>query len=253
MRILHALAFSALAAAPLAAQGPPTETEPSTAASWLERVSISVRYGELRPMGQSEIFSLIDRALAPGSRALRPRLINAELNLRVFEQWSLLLGAETGGRTIASVSRVQPQSGSGEVRQQTTFELTSVQYLGAQWQAFRWRGSEAGASDRLRVLLAAGGGVARYQLRQWGDFVDAERRIAFADDLRSAGRGGFGYASIGVEVPLQRWVALQGELRQQVGSAAMSADYATFDRIDLGGTKVSVGARFHPAQAFGGR
>jgi hypothetical protein len=95
-------------------------------------------------------------------------------------------------------------------------------------------------------VLAAGGGVARYQLRQWGDFVDEQRLVAFEADFNSAGRGAFGFASAGVEVPLQRWLALQAELRHQVGSASMSADYDTFDKIDLGGTRFSVGARFSP-------
>jgi hypothetical protein len=115
----------------------------------------------------------------------------------------VLLGGETGGRTAASISRVQPESGSQEVRQETSFELTAVQYLGAQWQAFRWSRPDAG-------------------------------------------RGAFGFASAAAEVPLQRWLALQAELRHQVGSATMSADYDTFDHIDLGGTRFSVGARFSP-------
>jgi hypothetical protein len=39
-------------------------------------------------------------------------------------------------------------------------------------------------------------------------------------------------------------------MRHQVGSAPMSADFAEFDRLDLGGTRVTAGLRIHPA---GGR
>ena len=249
---VRVLALAVLAAAPVAAQQAPGATHAGSAGStWLGRIGVSARYGELRPAARSEAFSLIDRALAPGSGALRPRLVGGELHVRVIGRWGLLLGAEAGGSTAASVSRVRPASGSGDVRQQTSLDLTSVQYVGAEWQALRWRGAGRDASDRARVVLGAGGGVARYRLRQWGDFVDAERAVAFPDDFRSAGRGGFGYASAGVEVPLRRWVALQAELRRQAGSAPMSADYATFDRLDLGGTRFGVGVLLHPARGAG--
>jgi hypothetical protein len=233
-----------LAAVRVQAQQPSSATDTATHASgsaWLERLSISTTYGELQPAGRSELFRLMDRAAIPGSSALRPKLIGGELHVRVMKQWSLLVGLEAGGSTVASVSRIQPMSGQTEVRQQTSLELTSVQSLGAEWQAVRWRRAGRDAWDHLRVVLGAGGGVAHYRLRQWGDFVDVERRVAFQQDFSSAGSGGLGYVSAGVEVPLRGWVALQGEVRRQAGSAPMSSDFASFDRLDLGGTRVSVG------------
>lgn len=251
-----ALALAAVATVPLGAQRAPVAvaTAPGAAGpGWFERISVSARLGEFRPAGQSELFSLLDHALTPGADALRPTLVGGELHFAVSDRWGVLLGAEAGRSTVASVSRVQPASGSGEVRQQTALRLTAVQYLGAEWQAFRWRGAGRDAPDRLRLVLGAGGGAARYDLRQWGDFVDAERRVAYDDDFRSAGRGVFGYVSAAVEVPLRRWVAVQGELRRQAGSAPMSADYASFDRLDLGGTRFSVGVLLHPAGMVGRR
>jgi hypothetical protein len=168
------------------------------------------------------------------------------LHVRVTDRWGLQFGIDVGESTVASASRVQPGSGAGAVRQQTRLELTAVPSLGAEWQALRWRGRGSNSTDRLRLVVGAGGGVASYRLRQHGDFVDAERRIAFPDDYRSAGRGSFSYASAGIEVPLRRWIALQGEMRHQVGSASMSADFAEFDRLDLGGTRVTAGLRIHP-------
>jgi hypothetical protein len=98
-------------------------------------------------------------------------------------------------------------------------------------------------------VLGAGRGVAHYRLRQQGAFLDVPQQIAFERDFRSAGRGGFGYGTAGVEVPLGHWVALQGEVRRQGGSAPMSADYATFDRLDLDGVRFSAGVRLQPGGA----
>jgi hypothetical protein len=245
------LGLALLATAPVQAQQTPRDSVVAAPAgrSWLDRLSIAAQYGVLRPAGGSELYALVDRALTPGADALRPKLAGGELHVRVRGPWSVVLGAETGSSTVGSVSRVQPAAtaGGGAPRQRTTLDLTSVQHLGASWQALRWRGGSPDASDRLRLVLGAGGGMARYRLRQWGTFVDAGRALAFENDFRSTGRGGFGYASASAEVPLRRWVALQGVLRQQAGSAPMSADYASFDRLDLGGTRLSVGVLLHPA------
>ena len=242
------LAAGVLLAGPLAA---PLQAQETSRTPWLDRVSVVGQYGVLRPAGGSELYTLMDRALAPGVTALRPRLVGGELRVRMLGQLGLTFGAEAGGSTVGSTSRAAPALESAQALQQTALDLTSVQYVGANWQALRWRGRAPGSADRLRLVLGAGGGVARYRLRQWGRFVDAERALAFDDDFRSTGRGGFGYASAGAEVPLQRWVGLQAELRQQAGSAPMSEDYASFDRLDLGGTRLSVGVLLHPAGVRG--
>ena len=240
LRVALGLALTAGAASAQQAQEP----SPATArASWLDRVSVSARAGELRPAGGSELFTLMDRALTPGSGALRPRLAGGALHVRLGARWGVSFGAEAGGRTVASSSRAEPTSGAGPARQRTALDLTSVGWLGAEWRALRWRGAGRDGADRLRVVLGAGAGSAAYRLRQWGGFVDAERGVAYEDDFRSAGRGAFGYGSVGLEVPVLGRLALEGELRRQVGSAPMSADFAAFDRLDLGGTRLGVGVR----------
>jgi hypothetical protein len=235
-----ALALAASAAAPAAAQDAP----PS---SWLERVSVSAAFAELRPAGRSELFTLAERAFAPGLRTLRPRLAAGELHVRLGRRWGVLLGTEAGGRTVSSVNLYHPLPYLGESTVQTSLDLGAVHYVGVEWTAVRWRDASARRADRLRLVLGAGGGVASYRLRQWGEFVDVARRMAFVDDFRSAGRGAVGYAGAAVEVPVRPWIALRGDVRRQVGTASMSDDFATFDRLDLGGTRLSAGVRVHPA------
>ncbi len=252
--VVRALALAAVVAAPAAAQQQSArDTASAAASSWLGRVSVTARLGQLRPSGRSELFALMDRALLPTDGALRPRLAGGELHVALTPRFGVLLGAESGRGTVASVSRARATGVDADVRQPTTLDVASLQDVGAEWQALRWRRDGVGATDRLRVLLGAGGGVARYRLRQWGDFVDAQRSVTYGDDFGSAGRGGFGYGSATLEVPVRRWVAVQGDVRRQVGSAPMSADFASFDRLDLGGTRVAAGLRLRPAAMFGGR
>ncbi|WP_373068764.1 hypothetical protein [Gemmatimonas sp.] len=217
------------------------------------RVSVSVRYGVFTPSGNSEAYSLIDRALYSGAATLNPRIAGADVAVRLTPRWSARLGIESGERTMESVSRVSPATTTSPVAQQTALQLTSVQSLGVEWRAARWARAQGAGADRARLILGAGVGTARYRFQQWGTFVDAERLVAYRDDFYSTGRGLFEYVSAGVDVPVTRWVALQGTVRQQFGAAPMSDDYATFDRLDLGGTNVSVGVRFSPAELLGRR
>lgn len=243
--------FASCIAACLADVAPALHAQvaPQDSSAW-SRVGVAVRYGVLSPSGNSEAYSLIDRALDPGAATLNPRLTGVDIAVRITPRWSIRFGTESGERTMGSVSRVSPATTTGPVVQQTALQLTSVQLAGVEWRAARWTRNGSAGEDRARVMLGAGVGTARYRFRQWGAFVDVERLVAYRDDFYSTGRGTFGYASAGVEVPLRRWVALQGTVRQQLGSAPMSDDYATFDRIDLSGTNLQVGARLWPAALF---
>ncbi|MGZ8376047.1 MAG: hypothetical protein ACXW0Z_02290 [Gemmatirosa sp.] len=237
------LAVVCLAAvSPAVAAGAIGAQEPS-------RVSVAARVGTFRPAGHSELFRLVDRARSPGSGALRPTLVGGELRLRVTPRWSALVGVETGAGAVASTTRFTASDGSAVARQRTALDLTSVWTVGAEWRALRWRAADPESRDRLGLVLGAGGGLARYGLRHSGTFTEAEGRIAFHDEFRSAGRGAIGYASAGVEAPVTRWLALQADVRRQAGSAPMSHDFASFDQLDLGGTRFGVGVRLQPARS----
>jgi hypothetical protein len=239
MPALHAPALHAQAA-------------PQDSSAW-SRISVAVRYGVLTPSGNSEVYALIDRALDPGTATLNPRLTGVDLAVRITPRWSIRLGTESGERTMGSVSRVSPATTTSAVAQQTALQLTSAQSLGAEWRAARWTRSGGAGLDRARAILGAGVGTARYRFHQWGAFVDAERLVAYRDDFYSTGRGTFEYLSAGLEVPIRRWVSLQGTVRQQFGTAPMSDDFAAFDHLDLGGTNASIGVRFSPAELLGRR
>ncbi|AMW06007.1 hypothetical protein [Gemmatimonas phototrophica] len=227
------------------AQTASSPTATTSAATWPSRLGVSVRGGEFRLAGNSEAFRLFDQALTAGTAQLAPRVAGAEVQVRVWRALSAVAGAETGNRTAASISRVAPTASSTPVAQRTSFELSSVQHAGVQWQAWQWQRSERSV-ERLRVVLGGGLGQARYALRQWGNFVDATRRVEFSDDLQSNGRGTFRYLAAKVEVPVSRRLAMQGDVRHHSGSASMNGDFATFDRLDLGGMRLGLGVVVTP-------
>ncbi len=217
--------------------------------SWTSRVSASVRYGVFTPSGTSDVYTLMDRALDNGGASLNPRMTGIDVHARLSERLGVMLGVEAGARTIGSVSRMPPSTSSfyaGEVAQQSTLQLTGVQLLGAEWRALRWRPAGK-AADVARITVGGGVGSASYRFRQWGEFLDASRLVRYRNDFYSTGRGTIGFAGATLEVPVRSWIALQGTIRRQFGSAPMSDDYASFNRIDLGGTSIHAGARLTPS------
>lgn len=215
--------------------------------SWLSRVSASANTGVLQPSRGSQFYALVDDALVPGATALRPRLTGGELRVLARARWSVVGGLQAGGQTFVSVSRAHATRRAGDVSQQTTLDLSSLMYIGAQFEAWQWRNA---SKTHARLLLSAGAGSARYRVRQWGDFVDATRLVYFPNDFRSSGAGAIGYLGASVEVPVVRWAAINAEFRRQTGSAPMRLDYASFDRLDLGGNRLSVGLTLFPWGQF---
>jgi hypothetical protein len=238
------LVASAVVASPLAAQ------QKTDSLLSLSRLSASVHVGQFSLSGGSEAFELFDAALSRGTSALSPQITGASLRYRAWDRLYVVASADMGKRTMNTTSRVQGTNVSGPSAQETTLELNGMQTIGAQWHAWTWKAKgEAAKSDRAeRVKLFAGAGLGRatYALRQTGSFVDATRRVAFTDDLQSKGSGTIGYLNASAEAPVTRWAAVQFDLRRQFGGAGMNGDFSTFDKLDMSGTRYSLGLVISP-------
>jgi hypothetical protein len=214
--------------------------------AWTSRLAVDVAFGALYARGESEFFALVDRALTPGAEALRPRGMRGAVRYWVRDRWAVRSGFSQLERAVNSTSRLAPQGEA--VSQQTAWQLSSWDILGAEWRGYRWtnHGQAENATREVRVLLGAGVGTARYRLRQVGRFVDASRGVSYADDFRSSGRGTTGYLAAAAELEPASWAALRLEWRGSRGTAPMNEDFAGFDRLDMGGHQLSIGAVLHP-------
>ena len=244
LRTARTVAISALLLVqPLTAQD--SETVP--AAHWRERTSLGVSAGVLRPTGNSQLYTLLDRALTPGGQLLQPRLASGTVYFAVTPTVSLAWRSALGGYTAATGSIAQPSVPTAGISQRTTLRLRVQSTLGAQFTAWRWAApARSRVTDRLRLTLGAGAGVVSYRLSQRGTFVDATNSVAYGAAYRSSGIGPLTYAASELEMPLTRSVAVQASLRRQWGSARMSEDYSTFDRLDFGGTTAMLGVLIAP-------
>lgn len=211
---------------------------------WFDGASVALHGGPTWSRGDDQAHALFDRVLAPGSDALGPWGIAAQLRLRATRTVNVDVALETGRAAVESASRIAPIDRTGDVRQTTRLDIASLATVGLSWRAWAWRTpGGADGDERLRLTLGAGFGQARYRLRQWGDFVDTERRITFGDDFRSRGASAVGYVAAGAEVPVAARLSLDVQLAQYAGRAPMNGGFGRFDAFDLGGTRLRVGVR----------
>ncbi len=237
--ICSALTLLISVAPSLQAQPHATRTGDSHEGFEWARVSLTVRSGTFHSTGNSDAHRLLERALTSGRTAFEPLVTGASLHLPISSRWGVHAGVDGGHRTTSSESRVRPAGEIVPVQQRTQFALSSYVHAGLDVTAWKW-------SNRASLVLTAGVGRAAYRLRQHGAFMDLDRLVVFDNEFHSAGRGTVGYGGAALDVPLSHWASLQADVRRQGGSAGMSGDFAGFDRLDLGGTRISAGLALRP-------
>ena len=92
--------------------------------------------------------------------------------------------------------------------------------------------------------VGAGGGVLRYDLQQYGDFVDFRTSRVFSSTLTSADWAPMVQAFAGVDVLVLKRVYVTLDGRYQWSNSTLGNDWVDFDPIDLAGFKLAAGASF---------
>ena len=93
--------------------------------------------------------------------------------------------------------------------------------------------------------VGAGAGLLRYELLQYGDFIDVNtvNMEVFTDTLRSDGWRPSAQVFGGVDIKLLKRMYLSGEARYLWSNATPDLDF-DFDSIDLTGLKATVGIHY---------
>lgn len=125
-------------------------------------------------------------------------------------------------------------------------ELSQVDLRGELAFALAPRGRAVGQyawiPSRAVPYVGAGFSLVRYNLRQTGEFVDEIGY--FEDTFASQGWGPGIHLFAGADIRMTQRVFLNLEVRHVQESAALGADFAGFDPLDLGGLRIGAGVRF---------
>jgi hypothetical protein len=206
-------------------------------------ISLSVRSGYDRPLGQSDIYSFTTTQLTLNRNSFAAAGFQGDLAIRFADRWEAVLSAATARRNAGSEFRSFIDNDDKAIEQTTTLNRTSFS-LGVRY-ALTEPGEKIGKfawiPARFTPWVGAGAGVMPWQFKQKGDFVDFQTLKVFGREFNSEGQEPMYYANVGADYALNMRVALTGDLRYTNARGALGTAFEGFNRIDLSGTAATIG------------
>ena len=230
-------AFLMLIATPIAAQS----------SDFLFRrpsVSLGVRGGWAVPRAESEIFVFTTEQLTVDRSDLSGFAVQGDLAARVRDRIDVVLSVGHSQSKVRSEFRDFVDTEDLPIEQTTSFLRTPITlgvkaYLkdrGRSVSRFAW------VPSAWAPYVGAGAGLMVYEFTQTGAFVDYETLDIFSKNFSSRGATPAAHLAAGMELSLGKYLLATGEARYLWSGADMSRDFVDFDRIDLSGFQITVGA-----------
>lgn len=217
-------------------------------------LSLTVRGGLLDYRAQGQVFDFTTREFEVERSDFQGGTLGMELGLRGSEHLDILLGLDGGQITVNHASRDFEELDGSPIRQSTRLRFGPAIQLGLGLYPLgrgETLGTLAWVPRTVAPFVSGGIGVAAWEFRQFGDFVDEDPPggggpVIFADDFADDGAAFLTWAGAGAEVSLRHNLALVLEGRYQWAESSFDGDFGLFDPIDLAGHRITLGllARF---------
>jgi hypothetical protein len=210
------------------------------------RGSVGIRGNWLVARAKSEWYSFVTDQLSLGRKDFNAPGFAADVGLAVSRRADAVFGIDFNQAQKGSEYRHFVDNNRLPINQTTRLRTTLL--TGSVKFALVERGLEvsrlAWVPKHIVPYVGAGGGAMRYDLLQFGDFVDFQTSRVFASTFTSAGWAPVAQAFGGVDVMVfkRMYVTLDG--RYQFAKATLSNTWVDFDPIDLAGFKLAAGASF---------
>jgi len=207
------------------------------------KVSLGIRTGYALPRLSGHIFQFSRQEFTLNRFDFDAPYLGGEFAFRVAEQWDVAISAGWSESHGQSEYRYWVDLDNLPIEQETTFQNTSFS-VGVRYY-FTERGRSIGrfawVPSRLTPFVGGGVGVASYEFKQAGDFVDFQTLDVFTDELVSDGSGAAVWGGAGADLSIGKQFYLTGEARYTLAGGEMSGPYSAYDWIDLSGLQVTAG------------
>ena len=227
---------------------PPPLTDFGTADFFFGRpkATAGVRGNWLFARAKSDWYSFVTDQLLVDKKDFNAPGIAADVGFAVSRRADAVFGVEFNQAKKDSEYRNFVDNDRLPITQTTRLRTTTL--TGSVKFALVERGLEvsrlAWVPKHIVPYVGAGGGALRYDLQQFGDFVDYQTSRIFASTLTSGGWTPVVQAFAGVDVRVLKRVYLSLDGRYQWSNASLSNSWVDFDPIDLAGFKLAAGASF---------
>ena len=210
------------------------------------RYALTIRSGSFTPRAGGEFFATVNAALTLSPGALRAQSVGVDGSWLLTDRWELVVAIEGSTASAQTEARSPRPGGGAPVVQSNLFAVEPVGTIATRFYLvppYRWDASAGWVAEPSRVFLGGGVGMLSYLLNQQGEFLDELKLRTFQAELESRGVWRAAFLAAGIDISLISKVALLLEARYQWANAPLAGSYRSFDRIDLSGLRLSIGAQ----------
>jgi hypothetical protein len=208
------------------------------------RGSVGFRGNWLFARANSEWFTFVTDQLTLGKKDFNAPGFATDVSVALTRRADAVVGIDFNQVKSGSEYRHFVDNNRLPINQTTRLRTTAL--TGGLKFALVERGLEvsrlAWVPRHIVPYAGAGGGAVRYDLLQFGDFVDFQTSRIFSSTFTSGGWAPIAHAFAGVDVLVLKrlYVTLDG--RYQWSNATLNSTWVDFDPIDLSGFKLAAGA-----------
>ena len=210
------------------------------------RGSVGFRGNWLFSRANSDWYSFVSDQLTLGKKDFNAPGFAADVGFAVSRRADVVAAVEFNQAKTDSEYRDFVDNNRLPINQTTRLRTTTL--TGGLKFALVERGLEvsrlAWVPKHIVPYVGAGGGAMRYDLEQFGDFVDFQTSRIFASTFTSGGWAPVAQAFAGVDVLVLKRVYVTIDGRYQWSNATLGSTWVDFDPIDLAGFKLAAGASF---------
>lgn len=246
LAVLSVLAVPAVA---LAEGDPPAPAAQSSRPDFLfetPKGSFSIRFATNVLNANSDWFGFVQEQLTLDHGDFVSMGIAGDLSFNVTPRFDAVITAEYTGRDVRSEYRDWVDNNRLPIEQNT--RINQLSFTAGVRYALIPRGRQvstlAYVPTRLVPYVGGGAGVLKYDLLQYGDFIDISDFSVFSDQLPSEGWAPTGYINGGVDWLLIKKLAVSADVKYQFAATELDESAWTgFEPLGLNGVRISTGVR----------
>jgi hypothetical protein len=244
---LFAVGGMVLPPAHLAAQSGTTQARSQGEPDFLfsaPRMNVTIRTGVHTLRANGQFYDFVIREFTAERDAFRGAGLGVELGIAAAPRVEVLLALDGAGVQVSTESRDWEEADGRPIRQATRIRVGPSLQGGVRMLLIPRSEQISGLAwipNPVVPFVTGGAGVAGYELRQWGDFVDTAVPEIFAADFVSSGASVLGFAGGGVDVRIGRALSVVLEGRYQWSRADLDGDFFRFEPLDLSGLRLTAG------------
>ena len=220
--------------------------------------SFGIRGNWLIPSAGSDIFDFVTEHLSIEKSDFNTATFSMDTAFWLTQHLDIVAGFDMANQDIESQYRGYSETVRGTsttIPIQQTTRLEQMHFTGSARFAVLPRGRQisrlAWIPRSVVPYVGVGGGVTRYEFRQYGDFVDfatenpaAGTFTIFTDSFRSEGWAPSAHAFGGADIQVYKRLYLSLEGRFTWVHADLGRDFIDFEPMDLGGFRFGAGVNF---------